>query len=395
VPAAPTSLPSRSTGVIVVGMHRSGTSVVARALHRLGLAVARREDLMGAAPSNPTGHFESWSLTALNDELLLALGGTWSAPPDLAPGWEEGQVAGSLRERAAEVFRRAHPEDPWVWKDPRTSLLLPFWRGVLGPHPVVLVFRHPAEVARSVEVRDGHPPALGVALWSRYVRTSLRDAVGLPVFVAGWDRLRGDPDGWSASLASWLAEAGIAAPGEPRQPADTAVDPTVGDVRMDDEERDSFAAVGAEDRDLYEVLLALEGPHRALPASATPEEPPGRVTLLAERRRLEVEALLRRGTAGQASDEQREYIAQLEAELRRLEEAHERVTAHARRIEDDLRTKERAAGEVRDYVRRLQEEVRTKDRAAEEVREYVRDLEEQLRTKQAEIEALTEKRRRR
>jgi hypothetical protein len=307
-----------------------------------------------------------------------------------------GLVAGSIRERAAEVFERAHPQHPWVWKDPRTSLLLPFWRGVLGPHPVVLVFRHPAEVARSVEVRDGHPPALGVALWSRYVRNALRDAAGLPVFVAGWDRLRRDPDGWSASLASWLADAGIPIPGEPRpEQADTAADPAVGEVRMDDEERDSFAAVGAEDRELYEGLLALEGPHQALPASATPEEPPGRVTLLAERRRLEVEALLRRGTAGQASDDQRRYIAQLEAELRRLEEARERITAYARRIEDDLRTKERAAGEVRDFVRRLQEELRRKDRAAEEVREYVRGLEEQLRKKDAHIEALTDERRRR
>ncbi|MGH2722686.1 MAG: hypothetical protein ACRDI0_00195 [Actinomycetota bacterium] len=396
MPAAPTPLPPSSPGVIVAGMHRSGTSVVARTLHGLGLALARRDDLMGAAASNPTGHFESWSLTELNDELLLALGGTWSAPPDLAPGWEEEPVAASMVERASRVFARAHPEHPWVWKDPRASLLLPFWSRVLGAHPVVLVFRHPAEVARSVELRDGHPPPLGVALWARYVRSALHDAGGLPAFVAGWDRLHRDPEGWTGSLSAWLSDVGIPPSPEPARGHDAvAVDPSVGQVHLDDRERDGFPAVGPEDRALYELLVSLEGPHETLPRVDGPEEPPARATMLAERRRVEVEAILRRGTAGEASDDQRRYIARLEGELRRQVEAHERITAYAREIEDDLRGRDRAAGEVRDYVGRLEEDLRRKDRAAEEVRAHVRHLEEEIRKKEAHIQDLTERLRRR
>src|SRR6202011_2048888 len=104
--------------VTVVGMHRSGTSAVTGALAALGLNMARPEDRMDWPESNPE-HWESLSASVFNEKLLAHLGGSWDAPPDLAPGWEQDPdllTAGD----AAAVMAAAYPEQgPSVWKAPR------------------------------------------------------------------------------------------------------------------------------------------------------------------------------------------------------------------------------------------------------------------------------------
>ena len=72
-------------GVLVLGMHRSGTSVVAGSLHLLGLATCSPDDLMTGMPWNPSGHWESRSLSRLNDELLADMGRSWWYPPPSGP----------------------------------------------------------------------------------------------------------------------------------------------------------------------------------------------------------------------------------------------------------------------------------------------------------------------
>src|SRR5688500_829655 len=121
----PESAPRVGSGVLVVGMHRSGTSAVTEMLHRAGLDVPRAARL-DAHVTNPHGHWESWRLVAVNDDLLAAHGGTWSEPPVLEPGWESGPAATALLDRARGTFQREHPNAPWVWKDPRNSVTLPF-----------------------------------------------------------------------------------------------------------------------------------------------------------------------------------------------------------------------------------------------------------------------------
>jgi hypothetical protein len=63
------------TCVIVLGMHRSGTSVLTGTLGLLGAALPT--DLVEAAPSNPKGHFESRSVYNIHERLLAALGTAW------------------------------------------------------------------------------------------------------------------------------------------------------------------------------------------------------------------------------------------------------------------------------------------------------------------------------
>ena len=191
--------------MLVVGMHRSGTSAVTRALSELGLDLGG-DPLMSATEANPTGHYEVGRLMAINDELLDAVGGRWSAPPAAGPDEVAALVETELAPRARRQIDQVFAGDGWVWKDPRTSLLLPFWRSVLDPEPaIVAVLRHPIEVARSLEARDGMAVDYGLALWERYTRVLLRDLVGLPVYLVEYEATIDGPDAVLAGLADFVA----------------------------------------------------------------------------------------------------------------------------------------------------------------------------------------------
>ena len=165
-------MPPSRLGVIVLGMHRSGTSVVSRLLNLLGLSPGPDADLVPPSDSNPAGHWENASLNLVNQRLLAALGGHASAPPPLAEGWEAAPELERLRREAAALAGSVLAAEQWAWKDPRTCLTLPFWLRVLDvPVAAVLVRRHPLEVARSLEARDGRP--LGTEIAARAPRQEI------------------------------------------------------------------------------------------------------------------------------------------------------------------------------------------------------------------------------
>src|SRR5262249_34877266 len=157
----------------------SGTSAVARTVNLLGVALGEATDLMPASEDNPRGYWESSTLRLLNDELLERLGGTWSAPPRLEPGWESSTDLRVLSIRARLLFPSVFRTSAWVWKDPRNCLLLPFWVRTLGIRPVViLVHRNPLEIWRSLARRDAISKPMALALWERYTRVTLAHASG-------------------------------------------------------------------------------------------------------------------------------------------------------------------------------------------------------------------------
>jgi len=161
--------------VCVSGMHRSGTSVVAGALRFLGVSLGDPARMLKPGADNPKGYFEIQAVVQLDDELLAHLGGAWDQPPVLDPGWERAPGLDPLRERATAVlddaFGPASQRAPLIaWKDPRLSLLLPFWRTVAPIDTTVVVVRDPVEVAASLAVRGYSVGAAQAAsLWLRYV----------------------------------------------------------------------------------------------------------------------------------------------------------------------------------------------------------------------------------
>jgi hypothetical protein len=169
-----TAVPT-SRAVCVTGMHRSGTSFVAGALRFLGVSLGNPERMLRPGADNPKGYFEVSSIVELDDELLAHLGGAWDQPPVLDPGWELDPGLGPFRARGAAILDDSFgtaPQRPAViaWKDPRLSLLLPFWRQVTPIATTIVVVRDPVEVAASLGAR-GYPvgAAQAASLWLRYL----------------------------------------------------------------------------------------------------------------------------------------------------------------------------------------------------------------------------------
>jgi hypothetical protein len=153
-------------------MHRSGTSMVARLLHEAGLHLGSGDDLMPAADENPEGFYEHLGFVRLNDEVLNAAGAGWDCPPVDGFDWLAPELE-PFRERARNLAKPLQRAGAWGWKDPRTSLTIPFWRAALGPLRAVFVVRNPLEVVTSLHRRNGFSTALALTLWRIYAERFL------------------------------------------------------------------------------------------------------------------------------------------------------------------------------------------------------------------------------
>ena len=206
-------------GVVVLGMHRSGTSALTRVVNLLGAAVPAPADLLSDY-DNPDGHWESRTLVAQNDAVLDLFGRSWDFPPRLPEGWERARRAEALLPELAAGFAATFPETPWVWKDPRTCLTFPLWRRVLGDDLcVLLVCRSASAVARSIHRRDNIPRLYAAGLWLRYLDGALRGAAGLPTVCVHFEEFLADPLAATTALAARLAEVGLGLTGSVEEAA--------------------------------------------------------------------------------------------------------------------------------------------------------------------------------
>lgn len=256
-------------------MHRSGTSATTEVLSRLGLESPADDELVPATSANERGHFEAKTLVRLNDRLLTALGGTWSAPPPLPPGWADDASLAELRAEAAGSFAEVFPRRPAAWKDPRNCIVLPFWRTVLGAGAAaVFVYRDPLEVAGSLRARNALPLTLGLALWERYVRAACAHLEGLPTYCTNFRHVLDDPDGWVGSVSAFLEGAGVALDRDRGRDAAASVDGTL--QHHDAAEQSGTtapSALGDSSRRILEALRTLDGPHDLWRAPALGDEP--------------------------------------------------------------------------------------------------------------------------
>src|SRR5262249_43482650 len=140
-----------------------------RLLHRCGLELGSESDLMPPQADNPEGFWEHLRFVALNDELLAALGGAWDLPPKPDEGFT-GPELNPFRLKARFRIEGYAPANVWGWKDPRTSLTLPFWKDLLPGLRTLIVVRNPLEVAHSMRERNGTSYSFALRLWEIYNR---------------------------------------------------------------------------------------------------------------------------------------------------------------------------------------------------------------------------------
>ena len=166
--------------ICIIGMHRSGTSMVARLLNQCGLNLGPEERLLGPNADNPMGHFEHTGFLEIDDALLKHFGGSWDNPPILNSGWENDATLGELVAKAEKLIDTFTNSTPWGWKEPRTTFLLPLWQKLLPDLRNVICVRNPLEVARSLAERNGTSIPEGAHLWSQYIRTAIQNTEGRP-----------------------------------------------------------------------------------------------------------------------------------------------------------------------------------------------------------------------
>ena len=178
--------------VLVLGMHRSGTSALTRVLALHGLALPAR--LMTAKPENPRGFWEAPEVAAFNDSVFAAMGLTWDDPRPLpAAARDPARLAPAIEEAAALLGRILPGRESFVLKDPRICRLLPVWLPALalaGARPcAVLAVRNPMEVAASLATRNGMAAPTAHALWLAHVLEAEAHTRALPRCVVHFDDL--------------------------------------------------------------------------------------------------------------------------------------------------------------------------------------------------------------
>ena len=143
----------------VLGMHRSGTSLLTGTLQEAGLVLG---DVVTAAPHNRKGNRESLPIRALHDDLMQRASGDWDQPPQQV-NWQPVHMA--LRDA---VIASHQNDSVWGFKDPRTLFCLEGWLEVLPNLQMVAIVRHPGAVARSLQARNGMALVDGLELWRLY-----------------------------------------------------------------------------------------------------------------------------------------------------------------------------------------------------------------------------------
>ena len=203
--------PSRSPrlALLVLGMHRSGTSALARVLNLRGLDIGSQ--LLPASENNRTGFWESRELVELHEELLERLGQGWQSITALPAGWWRKPGMEELRQRFLSYLERDFGNSSaFVIKDPRLCRLLPFWIELLQEFGartcVVLMLRNPVEVAASLEARKGMslPADIGLQLWLRYSLDAEHDSRGVPRCLISYDDLLADWEGTLGKISNQL-----------------------------------------------------------------------------------------------------------------------------------------------------------------------------------------------
>jgi glycosyltransferase involved in cell wall biosynthesis len=213
--------------IIVLGMHRSGTSALAGALGILGMRLP--PDLLPPMIDNPKGYFESKQIVAIHDRLLKAAGASWFSIESLPEDWFKTAAASAFVDELVAALRQDFGDaGTFVVKDPRMCRLVPLWRRVLGKVGAqarfAIALRNPLEVARSLEKRNDLPLAHGCLLWLRHVLEAERETRGSRRVFVHYHDLLSDPARMAERVASQLTEKTLVPNKEKEQEISSLID---------------------------------------------------------------------------------------------------------------------------------------------------------------------------
>ncbi len=150
-----------STPIIIIGMHRSGTSMLTRMLEKLQLFIGWKKD----------PHYESMLFKFLNGWILVQCGGNWDNPDAIRYLLDNSNYRALVMDYIYQVLQTRHAINylgtrnflkyrgfqnlpfAWGWKDPRNTFTLPLWLDLFPQAKIIHVYRHGVDVADSLKRR--------------------------------------------------------------------------------------------------------------------------------------------------------------------------------------------------------------------------------------------------
>jgi hypothetical protein len=193
----PSPVQAGKTALVVIGMHRSGTSATTGALQCLGVQLGSRL-YAGHKGINDKGYFEHAGIADTNEEALLALGSSWDDILLKEDGWWQKDALKPYAARIRDFIRKDFSRSPlWAIKDPRVCRLLPWWLEILAAEQVrpyfLFVVRSPSAVHRSLQKRDGFSLEKAMLLWTLHYLEAERWSRGFPQTYLEFDRFLESP----------------------------------------------------------------------------------------------------------------------------------------------------------------------------------------------------------
>ena len=188
-------------------MHRSGTSALAGALDQLGVQFESPDNRLDSQLDNPKGFFERRSVVMFSESLLQTNEWSWDS---VSLNTFDVEKATKFVNPGRLLISDLSSKGPTGLKDPRSCLLMPFWRRtLLDRFEAIVITRDPAEVAWSLHVRDGLPVTVGLALWIAYNMHLANGIQGMSPHILRYEDLVDSPAIELASIAQFLHDGGV------------------------------------------------------------------------------------------------------------------------------------------------------------------------------------------
>jgi len=181
--------------IIVLGMHRSGTSALTGILNRVGVNLG--DNLLAPQADNPAGFWENIDVYNANEKLLQDLNSSWDDVRSLPDGWWDFDVAKVYKFEIISILERYFANSSfWGVKDPRICRLLPLWRPMLeqtgNKSYFLIIIRNPLEIVTSLSKRDSFPKGKSCLLWLKHLMDAEKETRNTNRIFVTYEKLLSD-----------------------------------------------------------------------------------------------------------------------------------------------------------------------------------------------------------
>ena len=160
--------------IFILGMHRSGTSAVARLLNMMGTYFSPEGFELPAQDENIKGFWERSDIMELNDTILASSNSSWLNPISFNLRKIPTKELNNYSSQISSIILKLDAHRPWMIKDPRMCLLFPLWENHIELPVSIFVYRNPIQIAKSLAKRNQFPVHFGIALWEFYTISALK-----------------------------------------------------------------------------------------------------------------------------------------------------------------------------------------------------------------------------